>query len=126
MTDPLQTALAELFYAAGACTEQDDLRGAELCQAAIQPLMAEVSARLHPPGPFEVILQTYGDRKIVIIKAVRAMRPGLGLKDAKDLVEQAPVVILTTPSQSTAEVCARQLQSEGAQATVQPKAPEVK
>jgi ribosomal protein L7/L12 len=120
MTDPLQTGLSELFHAAGGCALEGDLRGVQICMNAIQPLLAEVDARLNPVE-HEVVLESFGDRKINIIKELRSMCKGLGLKDAKDLAERAPVVVMSVCSEGDAEVYAQKLRNAGGSATVRAK-----
>jgi len=62
---------------------------------------------------FEVILVGAGDNKIAAIKAVRAIT-GLGLKDAKDLVEGAPKPLKDSVSKDEAEEMKKQLEEAGA------------
>jgi len=62
---------------------------------------------------FEVILAGAGDNKIAAIKAVRAIT-GLGLKDAKDLVEGAPKPLKDSVSKDEAEEMKKQLEEAGA------------
>ena len=62
---------------------------------------------------FEVVLAGSGDNKIAVIKAVRAIT-GLGLKDAKDLVEGAPKPLKDSVSKDEAEEMKKQLEEAGA------------
>ncbi|HAH67240.1 MAG TPA: 50S ribosomal protein L7/L12 [Gammaproteobacteria bacterium] len=62
---------------------------------------------------FEVVLAGAGDNKIAVIKAVRAIT-GLGLKDAKDLVEGAPKPLKDSVSKDEAEEMKKQLEEAGA------------
>ena len=62
---------------------------------------------------FEVILQGIGDNKIAVIKAVRSLT-GLGLKDAKDLVEAAPKSLKESVSKDEADEMKKQLEEAGA------------
>ena len=62
---------------------------------------------------FEVILQGMGDNKIAVIKAVRSIS-GLGLKDAKDLVEAAPKSLKESVSKDEADEMKKQLEEAGA------------
>lgn len=62
---------------------------------------------------FEVVLAGAGDNKIAVIKAVRAIT-GLGLKDAKDLVEGAPKPLKDSVSKDEAEEIKKQLEEAGA------------
>ncbi|MBF0175827.1 MAG: 50S ribosomal protein L7/L12 [Magnetococcales bacterium] len=62
---------------------------------------------------FDVILTDAGDKKIHVIKAVRAIT-GLGLKEAKDLVEGAPKVVKEGVSKEDAEKFKKELEESGA------------
>lgn len=62
---------------------------------------------------FDVILKAAGDKKIQVIKEVRALT-GLGLKEAKDLVEGAPKAVKEGVSKDDAEAARKQLESAGA------------
>ena len=62
---------------------------------------------------FDVILKQFGDKKIQVIKEVRALT-GLGLKEAKDLVEGAPKPVKQGLSKDEAEAARKQLEAAGA------------
>ena len=62
---------------------------------------------------FDVILKAAGDKKIAVIKAVRSAT-GLGLKEAKDLVEAAPKPILEGASKDDADAAKSKLEEAGA------------
>lgn len=62
---------------------------------------------------FDVILSSYGENKVTVIKAVRAIT-GLGLKEAKDLVESAPAAIKEGAGKEDAESIKSQLEEAGA------------
>ncbi len=62
---------------------------------------------------FTVILAAAGDKKIDVIKEVRAIT-GLGLKEAKDLVEGAPKPLKESVSKADAEKMKKQLEAAGA------------
>ena len=64
---------------------------------------------------FDVVLEAIGEKKINVIKAVRAIT-GLGLKEAKDLVESAPKAIKEGVSKDEAEEVQKQLEEAGATA----------
>ena len=68
---------------------------------------------------FTVVLTNGGDKKINVIKEVRGVRPDLGLKEAKDLVEGAPQNVVENVSKQVAEEVAKKLTEAGA--TVQVK-----
>jgi large subunit ribosomal protein L7/L12 len=63
---------------------------------------------------FDVILTAAGDKKIQVIKEVRAIVSGLGLKEAKDLVDGAPKPVLEKVSKEDAEKAKAQLEEAGA------------
>lgn len=62
---------------------------------------------------FDVILKSFGDKKIQVIKEVRALT-GLGLKEAKDLVDGAPKPVKEGVSKEEAETAKQQLEAAGA------------
>ena len=66
---------------------------------------------------FDVILAEAGDKKINVIKEVRAIT-GLGLKEAKDLVEAAPKAVKEGVSKSEADELKKKLEDAGAKVTV--------
>ncbi|HZZ35332.1 MAG TPA: 50S ribosomal protein L7/L12 [Caulobacteraceae bacterium] len=67
---------------------------------------------------FTVILTAGGDKKINVIKEVRAVRPDLGLKEAKDLVEGAPQNVKENVSKQEAEEVKKKLEEAGASVTI--------
>jgi large subunit ribosomal protein L7/L12 len=68
---------------------------------------------------FDVVLTAAGDKKIQVIKEVRAIVSGLGLKEAKDLVDGAPKPVLEKVNKEAADAAKEAL--EGAGATVEVK-----
>ena len=66
---------------------------------------------------FEVVLEAAGDKKINVIKEVRALT-SLGLKEAKDLVEAAPKTILENVDKAAADKAKEALEAAGATVTV--------
>jgi len=66
---------------------------------------------------FNVVLAAAGDKKINVIKEVRAIT-GLGLKEAKDLVEGAPKVLKEGVSKADAEEMKKKLEAEGAKVEI--------
>ncbi|GAA3048960.1 50S ribosomal protein L7/L12 [Gordonia defluvii] len=63
---------------------------------------------------FDVVLDSAGDKKIQVIKVVREVVAGLGLKEAKDLVESAPKALLEKVSKDDAEAAKAKLEEAGA------------
>ena len=64
---------------------------------------------------FNVILSSFGDNKVAVIKAVRGIT-GLGLKEAKDMVEGAPSTVKEGAPKAEAEDIKKQLEDAGAKA----------
>jgi len=63
---------------------------------------------------FDVVITEGGPNKIAVIKAVREVSPGLGLADAKKLVESAPAKVLEGVSKDAAEAAKKKLEEAGA------------
>jgi large subunit ribosomal protein L7/L12 len=61
---------------------------------------------------FDVVLTGFGDKKVGVIKAVRAIT-GLGLKEAKDMVEGAPTTVKEAASKTESEELKKQLEEAG-------------
>ena len=73
----------------------------------------EAAAPAEEKDEFDVILSAAGDKKIQVIKEVRALT-SLGLKEAKDLVDGAPKPVLEKVSKEDAEKAKAQLEAAGA------------
>ena len=67
---------------------------------------------------FDVELTDAGANKIAVIKAVRTVKPGLGLADAKKLVEGAPTIVLEGASKEDADKAKAELEKAGAKVTI--------
>ena len=67
---------------------------------------------------FDVILEGAGEKKIGVIKVVREIVSGLGLKEAKDLVDGAPKPLLEKVAKEAAEEAKAKLEAAGASVTV--------
>ena len=67
---------------------------------------------------FTVMLTAGGDKKINVIKEVRGVRPDLGLKEAKDLVEAAPIAVKENVSKQEAEEVKKKLEEAGASVSI--------
>ena len=90
---------------------------APVAVAAAGPAGAPVEAAAEQ-DEFDVILDSAGEKKVQVIKAVRELVSGLGLKEAKDLVDAAPKAILEKVAKDVAEAAATKLKDAGASATV--------
>lgn len=75
----------------------------------------DAGAAVEEQTEFDVVLTGAGDKKVNAIKAVRAIT-GLGLKDAKGLVDGVPSTILEAASKEAAEDAVKQLEEAGAAA----------
>ena len=67
---------------------------------------------------FDVILESAGDKKIGVIKVVREIVSGLGLKEAKDLVDAAPKPVLEKAKKDAADDAKAKLEAAGATVSV--------
>ncbi len=67
---------------------------------------------------FNVVLEAAGDKKIQVIKVVRELVSGLGLKEAKDLVESAPKPILEAVAKDAADAAKAKLEDAGAKVSL--------
>ena len=96
----------------------EDKFGVSATAMAAAPVAAaaggEAAGAAEEKTEFYVILAEIGGNKISVIKAVRQLVPGLGLKEAKDLVEAAPKPILEGASKETAEEAKAKLEEAGA------------
>ena len=79
---------------------------------------AEAAPAVEEKDEFNVVLEAAGDKKIQVIKVVRELVSGLGLKEAKDLVESAPKPILEGVPKEAAEAAQAKLQDAGAKVSL--------
>lgn len=86
---------------------------APMAMAAMPAAGAGEAAAVEEQTEFDVILKSFGDKKVAVIKEVRAIT-GLGLKDAKDLVEAAPKAIKEAVDKEEAEKIKAQVEAAGA------------
>ena len=78
---------------------------------------AAAAAAVEEQTEFTVVLAAAGDKKVEVIKVVRAVT-GLGLKEAKDLVDGAPKAVKEGVSKADAEALKKQLEDAGAKVEV--------
>ncbi|MET8651939.1 MULTISPECIES: 50S ribosomal protein L7/L12 [Nocardia] len=88
---------------------------APVAVAAVGPAAVEA---VEEQDEFDVVLESAGDKKIQVIKVVREIVSGLGLKEAKDLVESAPKAILEKVAKDAAEAAKAKLEEAGAKVAV--------
>ena len=75
---------------------------------------AEAAEEDEEKTEFDVVLKDIGPKKIQVIKAVRTFRADLGLKEAKELVDSAPVKVLEAAPKDQAEAAANALKEQDA------------
>ncbi|NDV17958.1 50S ribosomal protein L7/L12 [Pseudodesulfovibrio sp. JC047] len=99
--------------------ELEDVFGVEAAAPAAAVMAAPVAgaAEAEEQTEFDVILKGAGGNKIAVIKAVRAIT-GLGLKEAKGLVDGAPKALKEGVSKEEADEAAKQLEEAGADVEV--------
>ncbi|MDA7735933.1 50S ribosomal protein L7/L12 [Porticoccaceae bacterium] len=88
---------------------------AQAAVAAVAAPAAGGEAAAAAQTEFDVVLSAVGDKKVNVIKAVRAIT-GLGLKEAKEMVDGAPSTIKEAASKDDAEEAKKQLEEAGATA----------
>ena len=91
--------------------------GVSAAPVAAAPVAGAAAAPVEEKTEFDVILKNAGASKLNVIKVVRELT-GLGLKDAKDLVEGAPKTIKEGISKEDADKVAEQLKAAGAEVEV--------
>jgi large subunit ribosomal protein L7/L12 len=91
---------------------------APVAAAAAAPGAAAPAEAVEEQTEFTVMLMAGGDKKINVIKEVRSVRPDLGLKEAKDLVEGAPQAVKENVSKQEAADVKAKLEAAGATVTV--------
>ncbi len=87
---------------------------APVAMAAMPGAVAGTEEAAEEQTAFDVMLTVIGDKKIQVIRVVREVVPGLGLKEAKDLVESAPAAIKEGVTKDEAEQIKAKLEETGA------------
>ena len=96
-----------------AMEEKFGVSAAAVAAAPVAAAAADAGAAAEEKTEFNVMLTSFGDKKVAVIKAVRTIT-GLGLKEAKDLVESAPAAIKEGASKAEADDIQKQLEEAGA------------
>ena len=91
----------------------EDKWGVSAAAPAAVAMAAPAAAEVEEKSTFDVVLEAAGDKKIQVIKEVRAIT-GLGLKEAKEVVDSAPKAVKEGLSKEEAEDIKGQLESAGA------------
>ena len=81
--------------------------------AAAPAAVAAEGAAAEEKDEFDVVMSSFGDNKVAVIKAVRGIT-GLGLKEAKEMVEGAPSTVKEAASKDEAQELKKQLEEAGA------------
>ena len=81
---------------------------------AAAPVAAAAGEAAVEKDEFDVVMTSFGENKVAVIKAVRAIT-GAGLKEAKEMVEGAPATIKEAAAKGEAEEIKKQLEEAGAQ-----------
>ena len=104
-------SLMEVMELVKAIEEKFGVSAAAPVMAAAGP--AAAAAPVEEQTEFTVVLKATGEKKVEVIKAVRAIT-GLGLKEAKDLVEGAPQTVKEAVSKEESEKFKKELEAAGA------------
>ncbi|MCK6095208.1 50S ribosomal protein L7/L12 [Micrococcus sp. EYE_162] len=112
-----ELTLIELSEFIKAFEEKFDVTAAAPVAMAAAGAGAPAAEAAEEKDEFDVILEAAGDKKIGVIKEVRALT-SLGLKEAKDLVDGAPKPVLEGVNKETAEKAKEQLEGAGATVTL--------
>jgi len=91
--------------------------GVSAAAVAVAAAPAAAAAAVEEKTEFDVIMTSFGENKVGVIKVVRELT-GLGLKEAKDLVESAPAAVKEAVSKADAEEVKKKLEEAGAKAEV--------
>ena len=93
--------------------ELEDVFGVSAAPVAVAAVAGAGADAEEEKTEFDVVLESFGANKIAVIKVVRELT-GLGLKEAKDLVESAPKALLEKVDKEAAEAAKTKLEEAGA------------
>ena len=113
-----ELSLIELSEFVKAFEETFDVTAAAPVAVAAAGGAAAPAEAAEEQSEFDVILEGAGEKKIGVIKVVREIVSGLGLKEAKDLVDSAPKPLLEKVNKDQAEDAKAKLEAAGASVTV--------
>ncbi|GBF28722.1 50S ribosomal protein L7/L12 [bacterium MnTg03] len=106
-------SVMEVVDLVSAMEEKFGVSAAAAVAAAPVTVVSDAGGAAEEKDEFDVVLGSFGEKKVAVIKAVRAIT-GLGLKEAKDMVESAPTTIKEGASKGEAEELKKQLEEAGA------------
>ncbi|MCC6136056.1 MAG: 50S ribosomal protein L7/L12 [Candidatus Contendobacter sp.] len=98
-------------------TAMEEKFGVTAAVAAAPVAAAAAAAPVEEKTEFDVVMSSFGEKKVEVIKVVRALT-GLGLKEAKDLVEGVPSLIKEAIPKAEAEDVKKKLEEAGAKVDV--------
>jgi len=110
-------SVMEVVDLISAMEEKFGVSAAAAVAAAPAAAVGDAGAAAEEQTEFDVVMTSFGANKVSVIKAVRSIT-GLGLKEAKDLVEGAPSPIKEAASKDEAEDIKKQLEEAGASVEV--------
>lgn len=96
-----------------AMEEKFNVSAASAAVAVAAPAAGATAAAAEEQTEFDVVMSSFGSNKVAVIKVVREIT-GLGLKEAKDLVEGAPATVKEAVSKDDAEAMKKKLEEAGA------------
>jgi large subunit ribosomal protein L7/L12 len=108
-----ELSVMDVVELVSAMEEKFGVSAAAAVAVAAAPAAGEGGEAAAEQSEFDVILTATGEKKVNVIKAVRGIT-GLGLKEAKDLVDGAPSPIKEGANKDEAEECKKQLEEAGA------------
>ena len=116
--EDILNAIAEMSVmdVVGLVSAMEEKFGVSAAAVAAAPAAAaggDAGAAAEEKSEFDVVLTGFGDKKVAVIKAVRGIT-GLGLKEAKDMVESAPAPVKEGVDKAEAEDIQKQLEEAGA------------
>ena len=107
----------EIVDLISAMEEKFGVSAAAAVAVAAGPAAGAAAAPVEEKTEFDVVMASFGDNKVGVIKAVREAT-GLGLKEAKDMVEGAPVTVKEGLPKADAEALKKKLEEAGAKVEI--------
>lgn len=107
----------EIVELVEAMEEKFGVSAAAMAAPAAAPAAGGAAEAVEEQTEFDVVMSSFGDNKVGVIKVVRAIT-GLGLKEAKEMVEGAPSTVKEGASKDEAEDIKKQLEEAGAKVEV--------
>ena len=107
-------SVMEVVDLISAMEEKFGVSAAAAVAAAPAAAAGDAGAAAEEKDEFDVVMTSFGGNKVAVIKAVRGIT-GLGLKEAKEMVEGAPATVKEAVAKAEAEEIQKQLQDAGAE-----------